>query len=95
MGNIEISEILMELASHQRLEILEIISENPEKASKIAKTIDATPQEVARNLERLEKSGLITKNHDSNYQISSIGKILYSSVLQAKLVIKHRVHRVP
>lgn len=86
----ELSDIFMELASHQRLEILDIILEHPEKASKIAKIIDATPQEVARNLDRLEKTGLITKNHDSNYQITSIGKIVYSNVPLVRFVINHK-----
>ena len=70
----------LELASQQRLAILLSMQDGPVKVSTIAKDLDATVPEVYRNFERMVKAGLILKNPDGGYGITSIGKILCSQV---------------
>jgi len=86
----KVSDMFMELASHQRLEILKLLHTKPQKASKIAKDLDATPQEVARNLDRLEAKGLISKNSEGNYFVTSLGTAFNSSLSLAEFVVTHK-----
>jgi len=79
-GYENISNAFLELASEQRLAILQKLQEGPVKVSAIAKELEATIPEVYRNFERLVKSDLISKNSDGSYSITAIGKILYSQV---------------
>ncbi|MCE2506946.1 MAG: winged helix-turn-helix transcriptional regulator [Nitrosopumilaceae archaeon] len=51
----------LEFASEQRLAILNRLREKDYKLSALAKLLDATPPEVFRNLERLEKASIIEK----------------------------------
>jgi predicted transcriptional regulator len=81
--NEEAANGFLELASEQRLAILQRLQDGPVKVSPIAKELGATVPEVYRNFERMVKSGLISKNPDGSYGITAVGKILY---LQASLI---------
>ena len=63
------AQSFLELASEQRLAILDNLRENESKLSVLTKLLDSTPPEVFRNLQRLEKSSLIEKkkNGKSNF----------------------------
>jgi predicted transcriptional regulator len=73
----------LELASEQRLAILQRLEDGPVKVSFIAKELGATVPEVYRNFERMTKAELISKNSDGSYGITAVGKIL---CLQASLI---------
>jgi predicted transcriptional regulator len=66
----------LELASEQRLEILSRLYEQNQKVSIVAKEIEATVPEVFRNFERLVRAGLISKESDGSYSISSAGRLI-------------------
>lgn len=66
----------LELASSQRLNILLSIFNKPSKPSIMSKELDATIQEISRNFERLVKTGLLVRNSEGYYNISTFGKIL-------------------
>ena len=66
--------IFLELASEQRLNILNHLSEKELNISKLAKLLDATNPEVHRNVGRLVKNGLIVKNTDGNYKLTTYGR---------------------
>jgi len=68
--------MFLEIASEQRLNILNHLSEKHLNISKLAKLLDATNPEVHRNIGRLLKNGLITKNTDGNYQLTTYGEIM-------------------
>lgn len=70
----------LELASEQRLEILSRLYEQNLKVSTVAKEIDATVPEVFRNFERLVKAGLISKESDGSYSISTAGKLMCNQI---------------
>jgi predicted transcriptional regulator len=70
----------LELASQQRLEILSRLYEQNQKVSAVAKEIDATVPEVFRNFERLAKAGLISKESDGSYAISTAGRLMCNQI---------------
>ncbi len=63
----------LELASEQRLNILQNVAKNKLNISKLADIIDATKPEIHRNVTRLSKAGLIEKNTDGNYGLTVYG----------------------
>ena len=69
--NIAIS--FLELASEQRLNILQNVAKNKLNISKLADILDATKPEIHRNVTRLSKAGLIEKNTDGNYGLTVYG----------------------
>ena len=57
------AKAFLELAGEQRLAILESLRKNQSKLSSLAKSLNSTPSEVFRNLERLEKTSMIEKKN--------------------------------
>lgn len=74
------AENFLELSSHQRLEILFNLIEKKSKVSDMSKKLNATNQEVHRNFMRLEDGGLIAKNKDSTYGVTTFGNTMCSQV---------------
>ncbi|MFQ5440933.1 MAG: helix-turn-helix transcriptional regulator [Nitrosopumilaceae archaeon] len=72
----KIANNFLELASEQRLNILKNLREKNLNISKLAKILDATNPEVHRNVGRLSKNGLIEKNPDGNYGLTTFGQAL-------------------
>ena len=79
----------LELASEQRLAILENLRENESKLSALAKLLGATPPEVFRNLDRLEKSSLIEKKKNGNYELATYGKALFAILPSLEFLSTH------
>ncbi len=69
-------EILAELASTQRLSIIFMISCQRLKLSTLAKSLNLTMQEVHRNTNRLSDSGLIEKNSDGFFFLTTFGNVI-------------------
>ena len=69
----KVSNDFLELASEQRLSILEKLSEKKLNNSKLAELLDATKPEIHRNVTRLTKAGLIKKNSDGDYELTVYG----------------------
>lgn len=74
------SETFLELASSQRLEILFKLLQKRTTATYLAKDIGATKQEVHRNFIRLEENGLIEKDRDGKYGLTTFGKTICTQV---------------
>ena len=74
----------LELASEQRLSIIQNLEESNYTISNMAKKLDATVPEVHRNFSRLVKSGFIMKNTDGTFSLTLFGKsvCLHSCVLK-------------
>ncbi|QLH02669.1 transcriptional regulator [Nitrosopumilus cobalaminigenes] len=70
------AKYFLELASTQRLEIIYALFKKQSSISEIAKQLEATIQEVSRNFGRLEKTGLIDKQQDRLYSLSTFGKMI-------------------
>lgn len=74
------AENLLELASDQRLEILFRLLEQNSKTTQMANIIGSTKQEVHRHLARLLNSGLISKDGEGGYHISTFGKTMCTQI---------------
>ncbi len=72
------AQTFLELASQMRLAILENLREKESKLSALAKLLGATPPEVFRNLQRLEKFSLIEKKKNGNYELATYGKAVFA-----------------
>lgn len=84
------SENFLELSSHQRLEILFNLLQKKSNISSMAKKLGATNQEVHRNFMRLEDGGLIAKNKDGNFSVTTYGKTMCSQVPSLIFLSKNR-----
>ena len=76
----ETANYVLDLASPQRLEILFKLLEKSSTPTSIAKEIGATKQEVHRNFGRLEDSGLIKKNVNGKYSLTTFGETVCTQV---------------
>lgn len=72
--------IFFELASEHRLQILFKLNNERTKLAKLARDLDATMQEVHRNLNRLYDAGLIEKDPGGNFSLSTFGSIIIRQI---------------
>ena len=72
----ETADYVLDLASPQRLSILFKLLEKNSTPTEIAKKLDSTKQEVHRNFTRLTESGLIEKNNDGRYSLTTFGEVV-------------------
>ncbi len=68
-----LTDLLFELSSDDRLKILLELEKSPKNLTRIAKNLDFTAQETSRNVARLLKTSLITRNPDGNYILTTYG----------------------
>lgn len=80
----------LELASEQRLNIIFKLLEKKSKISNMAKELHATVQEVHRNFERLADAGLIVKDRDGLYDLTTYGKTMCTQVPSLLFLSKNR-----
>ena len=80
----------LELASEQRLNIIFNLLEKKSKISKMAKELDATVQEVHRNFERLTDAGLIVKDKEGYFDLTTYGKTICTQIPDLVFVSKYR-----
>jgi predicted transcriptional regulator len=69
-------EIFLELASSQRLSIIFMISSQRLRLSTLAKSLNLTIQEVHRNTNRLLDAGLIEKNSEGVFFLTTFGNAI-------------------
>lgn len=80
----------LELASEQRLNILKNLDEKNLNISKLAKLLEATNPEVHRNVGRLSKNGLILKNPDGNYELTTFGKAILVQIPSINFISENK-----
>jgi len=86
----EAAELLLELASQDRLKILLELDKEPSKISQLAVKLSSSIQEASRQFGRLEEVGLIEKHADGKFVLSSLGKISLSLTPAFALMGKER-----
>ena len=84
------AENFLEISSEQRLNILFLLNKKKLSLSKIAKELDASPSEVHRNISRLLKSSFIEKGSDSNFCLSTLGKVICLVIPSFSFVTENR-----
>jgi predicted transcriptional regulator len=72
--------LFFELAGELRLSILNRLTHNSYRLSKLASEIDATMQEAHRNILRLVDSGLVSKYEEGQFALTPYGKIIVSLI---------------
>ena len=75
-----IAEIFVELASSQRLSIIHMISCQRLNLSSLAKSLNLTMQEVHRNTNRLIDAGIIEKNLEGVFLLTTFGSALIRQI---------------
>ena len=86
----KVSDFFLELASLQRLNILfKLLERNRKRIEPLAKELGATKQEVHRNLVRLEESGLITKEKDGKYSLTTFGRTMCVEIPSILFLSEH------
>ena len=86
-----VAENFLELASSQRLQILfKLMERSRKRIEPMAKELDATKQEVHRNLVRLEQSGLITKDREGKYSLTTFGRTMCAEIPSILFLSQHR-----
>src|SRR6187200_431325 len=73
-------QTFIELASEQRLLILFKLSQQDTKLSKLAKDLNVTMQEVHRNVNRLMDVGLIKKDSEGMFSLTTFGNTIIKQI---------------
>jgi predicted transcriptional regulator len=82
--------LLFELSSVDRLDILELLRKSPLKLSHISRKLNFTVQETSRNVNRLQKSGLIAKNVDGTFSLTTYGEATFGLLSGFSFLYKNR-----
>ena len=80
----------LELSSEQRLYVLFKLLLQKSKISTMAKELGATVQEVHRNVERLTDAGLIKKDKEGYYELTTYGKTICTQTPSLVFLSKNR-----
>ncbi|HEX2013702.1 MAG TPA: transcriptional regulator [Nitrososphaera sp.] len=79
-----------ELASQQRLAIIFRLNEKKAKISQLAKDLDITMQEAHRNVNRLQQAGLIEKNPEGIFSLTTFGNTIIKQIPTFNYLSKHK-----
>jgi predicted transcriptional regulator len=79
-----------ELASEQRLAIIFRLNEKSAKISQLAKDLDITMQEAHRNVTRLQDAGLIEKDPEGIFSLTTFGNTITKQIPTFNYLSKHK-----
>jgi predicted transcriptional regulator len=79
-----------ELASQQRLAIIFRLNEREAKISQLAKALDITMQEAHRNVNRLQQAGLIEKDPEGVFSLTTFGNTIIKQIPTFNYLSKHK-----
>src|ERR687885_801902 len=79
-----------ELASGQRLAIIFQLNKKNTKMSQLAKDLGITMQEVHRNINRLQDAGLIEKDSDGVFSLTTFGNTIIKQIPTFSYLSKHK-----
>lgn len=85
-----IAKIFFELASENRLGIMNELQTSQLKTQEIARKQDVTPTEAVRQLQRLSDAGLIQRQSDSTFVTSQFGKLVLQLSSSIDFISRHR-----
>lgn len=68
-------DLHFELSNEDRLNILNLLKERPEKLTRISNEVKITNQQCIRHLNRLVEAGFVTKTIESHYRLTPFGDI--------------------
>lgn len=74
-----LARFLFELASADRLAILEAITETPLRHAQIARKLDMTASETTRHLNRLSSAALVARSPEGEYEPTNLARLLFAA----------------
>ena len=86
----DISSVLFELASADRLALLSQISTHKQRLTSLSKFLNCTAQECSHHLRRLSDSGFIRKGSEGLYETTALGRAMQSLFPSIKFLIEHK-----
>lgn len=89
LPNMTLSELLFELSSSIRFDMLHALETAPLTFTKIAERMDLTSSEASRQIERLADMKLIEKFVDGGYSITAFGRLVLSFLPNMDFVLKN------
>jgi predicted transcriptional regulator len=85
-----ISTLLFELSSTDRLDVLMLLKKTPLKLSHISSKLNFTVQETSRNVIRLSEAKLIRKEADGTFHLTPYGEEALNLLLGFRVLFKNR-----
>jgi predicted transcriptional regulator len=83
-------QTFFELASQQRLAIIFRLNLKKAKISQLAKDLDITMQEAHRNVNRLQQAGLIEKDPEGVFSLTTFGNTIIKQIPTFNYLSKHK-----
>jgi predicted transcriptional regulator len=83
-------QTFFELASQQRLAIIFRLNVKKAKISQLAKDLDITMQEAHRNVNRLQQAGLIEKDPEGVFSLTTFGNTIIKQIPTFNYLSKHK-----
>jgi predicted transcriptional regulator len=84
------NNLLFELSSNDRLDILSLLKATPLKLSHISSKLDFTVQATSRNITRLSDSKLIIKDVDGTFRLTPYGDEVFNLLSGFRFLFKNR-----
>src|SRR5438093_9246964 len=85
-----LARFLFELASDERLGILDAIAERPLRHVQIARQLRMTDSETTRHLNRLASAGLVTKNPQSQFEATYLARLVSAAFPLFRFLLTNR-----
>src|SRR2546425_7312507 len=102
MESTGLARFLFELASDERLGILDAVAERPLRHAQIARHLRMTVSETTRHLKRLKSAGLVAKNPQSQFEPTNLARLVSGAfplfhflLANREVLLKHKVGVVP
>jgi len=86
----DVSGILFNLASVDRLTLLSGIGARKQRLKDLAEAIDASAQECSRHMARLSDSGFVKKDSEGFYQTTTLGRAVLSLFPSIQFLLRYR-----
>ena len=86
----DVSLLFLELSNIDRVRILKFLEGRKMKLSHIARELNFSVQETHRNLQRMIKVGLVDRDKDGSYYLTSFGQYILTLLPSFSFLCKHK-----
>ena len=85
----DLSNLLFELSSDERLTILKNLQKEKLKLSQVSQIQDMTAPEASQHLQRLSDAKLISRDSNGFYFLTMLGKLVFSQLSTLSFISDH------
>lgn len=90
MDRAELAHFLFEVASDERLRILDSLAQRPRKHAEVARALSMTGSETTRHLSRLTAVGLVSKTANGEYTTTELAVTFGGGLAFLEFLVAHR-----